>query len=244
MCFFLAFLGPAPFVVEILVLVLLACSRVHALRRANNFRADPGTLKKLVALAWFAGIIYSVILTFAIKGNTAVYVPVRFRCAPANFSNPQYKAVNMLLTCFVIFIPMVVILGANMFILVKISMFSIKKRVLLSDPPTLTGLLKSNVFKSNGNRSSQQVSIAINRCNNGNPAVTISIICCVFVISYTPLLVFILLQTPNVPDWFQIFFTHCLSLNITVNPFIYALMNTRFRNYIMDICFDKEISFE
>lgn len=240
MCYILAFIGPAPFVVEIFILVLLACYRVRALHRANNFSADPQArfLKVIMRLVWFLGLMYSFVLMFAIKDNTAVYVPIRFRCAPSNFSNPRYKLLNNVLTCIVILIPMMIIVGTNMFILIKISIFRIKRSLVLSDPPTFYGWVKTSFRKRDTVQSKQKYMTAtINRCNHGNTAMTISLICCVFVISYTPLLVFIVLRTPHVPDWFQLFFTHCLSINITVNPFIYALRNVRFRNYVMNLCF-------
>eukprot|EP00116_Pleurobrachia_bachei_P014576 sb/3474838/ len=72
--------------------------------------------------------------------------------------------------------------------------------------------------------------------NTGNTVLTITLICFVFVASYTPLIVSIVLRNLkiSIPGWYDIFFTHSLSLNITFNPLIYAATNKRFRQYMIE----------
>ena len=234
MCYLLAFFGTMPFVVEILILVTLACYRVLVIQQASSPRVRSSerrgnTLVIIANSCWAVGCAYSVILMFGIKNNVAVYQPLRFRCAPANFSNPQYKIINNVLTVCFILLPMLVIVTTNLFILFTVTQFRIRREIAAAEHPTCCGLVRSYITRKRKTRTSaSQVS--------GNTVLTIWLICFVFVASYTPLIVFIALRSQRdfIPQWFQIFFTHALSLNITMNPFIYALTNKRFRLFLAE----------
>ena len=223
-----------PFVVEILILVTLACYRVRVIHQVSCSRIGASgvsqeTLKIIVNSIWAMGCGYSAVLMFGIRGNYAKYQPLRYRCAPANFSDPRYKIVNNVLTFCVIILPMLVIVTTNLYILLKVTKFRIKREIAASDPPTFRGLLQSYLSRKHKTRT-------VTSPASGNTALTITLICGVFVASYTPLIIFIALMSQRavIPQWFQIFFTHSLSLNITLNPFIYALTNKRFRLFVAE----------
>ena len=154
----------------------------------------------------------------------------RFRCAPANFSDPNYQVINNILTFLVIFLPMLVLLSSNLSILFIVTKFRIKREIAVSTYSSFCDYFVGRVFK----RKKQRLGVPCPA--SGNTALTISLICCVFIASYTPLIVFIALRSQNyaIPGWYHIFFTHSLSLNIIFNPFIYALTNKRFRGFVAE----------
>ncbi|KAL5271340.1 hypothetical protein ACHWQZ_G001843 [Mnemiopsis leidyi] len=232
LCYLLAFLGTMPFVVEILILVSLACYRVLVIQQASRPQVRSSewkgeSLRFIAILVWATGCAYSAILMFGVRDNYAQYQPLRFRCAPANFSNPKYKVLNNVLILCVIILPMVIIVTTNLFILFKVTKFRISRDLASLEEPTCFRLVS---FYFSRKRNPQKSP------SSGNTVLTISLICFVFVASYTPLIVFIVLRSQRdyIPQWFQIFFTHCLSLNITLNPFIYALTNKRFRRFVAE----------
>ena len=219
-----------PFVVEILILVTLACYRVLVIQQASRPQARTSdwreeSLRFIAIIIWVTGCAYSAVLMFGVRDNYAKYQPLRFRCAPANFSNPKYMVLNNVLTFCVIILPMVIIVTTNLFILFKVTKFRIKRDLATLEEPTCCSLVSSYFSRKREPPACP---------TSGNTVLTISLICFVFIASYTPLIVFIALRSQRdvIPQWFQIFFTHCLSLNITLNPFIYALTNKRFRRFV------------
>ena len=63
--------------------------------------------------------------------------------------------------------------------------------------------------------------------------ITVSSICWVFVVSYIPILIDLMIDDP--PSWFNTLAVYTLSISVIGNPIIYTITNNRFR------CFIKEM---
>lgn len=66
-------------------------------------------------------------------------------------------------------------------------------------------------------------------------ALTISVICWVFISSYLPVIVIMLLDAYSnvaIPLWLDIISQYAISLNVVLNPFIYGVTNKRFWKFV------------
>ena len=249
LCYILAFVTPMAFVVEIFTLVGLTCNRVRILKNTQNRilqeTMQTDSIRVVVNLIWISGIAYIFVLMFGIQNNYAIYQPERLRCAPANFSNPRHKVFNNILTTLVVFIPLLIIVVSNFYILICITKFRLKQKIRIYDLDgprnrSFLDIIKkmSAVENIRGNRAGdcQTESHGSSYSNRSSAALTILLICLVFTASYLPLITFVILQSGsvNLPAWFSIYFTHSLSFNIAFNPLIYACTNRRFRLFLVD----------
>ena len=68
-----------------------------------------------------------------------------------------------------------------------------------------------------------------------NTIITISCVCWAFIISYIPTFIVVVMKTIDpylIPRWFEIIQLYGLSINTTVNFFIYIKTNKRFQNFV------------
>ena len=89
---------------------------------------------------------------------------------------------------------------------------------VLANTVTVAAILRTLMLKPNSTRPYKKATITI---------LTISI---AFLISYVPYFVEII--TPDLPVWYRLSSMYILSVNIVLNPFIYAIVDREFITYI------------
>ena len=65
--------------------------------------------------------------------------------------------------------------------------------------------------------------------------ITISSICWAYLLSYTPFMLCEILWLHSPPSWYGLFYSYMLTINSIVNPVIYTITNSKFRDYMLRI---------
>ena len=123
----------------------------------------------------------------------------------------QYKSAVLTMITFVIFfcVPMVTIVGANIVILAKFVRSSRDRDDRIQGKPKSTR----------------------------KATVTISLICWIYIISYIPsaLLVVLYMMKVQLPRWSYVSTQYALALNVIANPIIYTMTNRRFADFVQKL---------
>lgn len=199
-----------PFCCEAMLIAIMSCHRLWLLAFPLKLSMDTLWLKVVVAGLWVFYTITILIVATLWGGPVIRYEPSHLNCSPFDWQNLETVSAyqTFLRTLSGIYLFLPVIVTI-------VANIIILKLVYTS--PTIT--------VSGRNRSLKA-------------ALTISVICWMYVLSYLPSVVLFALPVAgvsNIPPYVNVINMYSLSLNLISNPFIYSYSNARFALFLKSL---------
>lgn len=137
--------------------------------------------------------------------NHAHFDPRYLNCIWHHCSNDKLSPYVTIVVGLCVFAPMIILITANVIIIYIVA-------------------------KSSGK-------IGRSATPNRVTVLTLTSICWTFIISYGPVTIDMVLYMLDfrTPTWFQVLIVYTLSVNVTANPIIYTMRNSRFRRYVASL---------
>ena len=191
---------------EILILATISLHRASLLKDPFLF-AGISTKKIRIAICviWITALIPA--LSSLIAGSVVYYEPANLACVSSIRTSTSTSVIVFALLFLLMGVPLFCILASNVYML----FVSIRY-----------------------NRKSRARSSSAEDDNNMKAVLMVSLVCWLFLFSWSPYMVKVVCDAFGVdlPLWFFIFQAHFLSLNLVFNPIIYTFTNRSFREAI------------
>lgn len=225
------------------VIAMLSVYRVWMLKRtaARRNLINVTIIKVVLVCFFFVGAVYLTVLMSSLNAKMFVN-PHEHTCSSKIFQDPDYKIFAVLTVIVFVFVPMFVIVVSNV---VTITVFL--KYDHKTSHQTVTGARsylqsrKSTVYLSTTDPGTVQPETASTTTETNSEysrtILTLTAISTMFVLSYFLIVVknVMFLLGQGVPDWIVITWPYLLSINVVMNPVIYALMNKKFKKFLKDV---------
>ena len=235
------------------VIAMLSVYRVWMLKRtaARRNLINVTIIKIVLTCFFFVGAVYLTVLMVSLDAKMFVN-PYEHTCSSKIFSDSEYKIYAISTVIVFVFIPMFVIIVSNI-VTIVVFLKHDKKANPRTNPRNKSHLnnRKSTVYLSTADQhqippkpapdTTETTTIATSSMETHSEyariIITLTAISTMFVISYILILVknTMGLLGYKIPDWIVVAWPYLLSINVMMNPVIYALMNKKFKAFLRDV---------
>ena len=194
---------------EILILASISLYRAVMLKNPFLLRSISTTkLKIAVSSIWFFSQIPAII-SYA-TSSVVYYEPKKLACTSSAYT--ETSSFSLVVVGLVILLggPMICIIGSNISILAASIRYKYKRK------------------------AARMMNCSTVDDSNMKAITTVSIVCLVFLFSWTPFVVRVIAEGLKfaLPSWFFVFQAHFLLLSVAFNPIIYTVTNRSFRDIL------------
>ncbi|XP_063685398.1 melatonin receptor type 1A-like [Bolinopsis microptera] len=236
------------------VIAMLSVYRVWMLKRtpARRNLINVTIIKIVLTCFFFVGAVYLTILMVSLDAKMFVN-PHEHTCSSKIFSDSEYKVYAISTVIVFVFVPMFVIIVSNI-VTIAVFLKHDKKANPRTNPRNKSRLnnRKSTVYLSTEAQpaadTTETTTTTTTTTSSNNSSmeshseyariiITLTAISTMFVISYILILVknTMGLLGYDIPDWIVVAWPYLLSINVMMNPVIYALMNKKFKAFLRDV---------
>ena len=225
------------------VIAMLSVYRVWMLKRtaARRNLLNVTIIKIVLTCFFFVGAVYLTVLMSCL--DAAMFInPHEHTCSSQIFKDPSYKVYAVSTVIVFVFVPMFVIIVSNTVTLTVFLKYHQKANPQPTNPKSHLHSRKSTVYLSTG-ETGGAVEVGDTPSNVDSISehtriiLTLTAISTMFVVSYVLILVknVMFLLGYDIPDWVVVTWPYLLSINVVMNPVIYALMNKKFKKFLKDV---------
>lgn len=235
------------------VIAMLSVYRMWMLKKtvARRNLINVTIMKAMLTGFFFVGAVYLTVLMSSLDAGMFVN-PHEHTCSSEVFKSSQYRVYAVATVIVFVFIPMFVIVISNIVTIAVFLKYHQKAASNTTKKSHLTTRRTTGYFSTNqpsgcsnnpSNTStieSQPESHPVDQSSHSDHTriiITLSAISGMFVLSYVLILIknTMGLLGLEVPDWIVVTWPYLLSVNVMMNPVIYALMNKKFKKFLRDV---------